>query len=461
MQILESMKIVLKANGMANSLLCNDSTQAVNIIQNTEVDVIVLDLMMPKMSGMQLLEIIAQEKPHIPVIIATGTAEIETAVGCMSKGAFDYMVKPLAKERLVSSLKRAIEMRQLRRENDTLKHLVLSRKLEKPEVFAAFDTNDQNMLSIFQYAESIAESCESVLITGDTGVGKELMAECIYKLCGCSGPFVPINIAGLDDNTFSDTLFGHSKGAFTGAETVRKGLIEQAYNGLLFLDEIGDLNSVSQVKLLRLLQEREYFPLGSDMPRKTNARFVVATNKTLDELEHSGKFRKDLFFRLCHHHIHIPPLRDRLNDLPLLVKSFVNRAAAKMNKHEIEIPDNLIPLLRNYIFPGNIRELEGMINNAVSTHKSGPLPISTFKKRIRATGLLNPSQHNNPSSTPAEDGEPITFGNNLPTLKEAQKKLILEALRRSNRKIALAADLLGITRQALSKRMSSWEDVER
>ena len=188
------------------------------------------------------------------------------------------------------------------------------------------------MSSIFQYCEVVAKSQQPVIIIGETGVGKELIAKAIHDLSGLRGKFVPVNVAGLDDNMFSDTLFGHKKGAFTGADQTRSGLIAQASGGTLFLDEIGDLAELSQVKLLRLLQEQEYYPVGSDIPMVSDARIIAATNRDLRKLTEAGKFRNDLYFRLCAHQVHIPPLRERLDDIPVLLDHFLDEAAKTFKK---------------------------------------------------------------------------------------------------------------------------------
>ncbi|MDZ7767137.1 MAG: sigma 54-interacting transcriptional regulator [Melioribacteraceae bacterium] len=221
--------------------------------------------------------------------------------------------------------------------------------------------------------EAIAKTNLPVLITGETGTGKELIANAIHKVSGRKGELVPVNVAGVDDNLFSDTLFGHKKGAFTGAEIERKGLIERAEDGTLFLDEIGDLNIESQVKLLRLLQEGQFYPLGSDIAKLSNARIIVATNRSIKSLQSSNTFREDLYYRLRSHHINIPPLRERKKDIPYLIDFFLIRAAKELGKTKPRPPKELYTLLSNYHFPGNIRELEGIIYDAVSLHKSGIL----------------------------------------------------------------------------------------
>ncbi|NIO86619.1 MAG: AAA domain-containing protein, partial [Candidatus Aminicenantes bacterium] len=257
-----------------------------------------------------------------------------------------------------------------------------SDRVNHPEAFKEIITNDAKMKSIFQYIEVISSSPEPVLITGETGVGKELIAKVIHELSNRNGDFVAVNVAGVDDNIFSDTLFGHEKGAFTDAVRARAGMIQTASGGTLFLDEIGDLSIASQVKLLRLLQENEYFPLGSDIAKYTDARVILATNSNLKFLSKSGRFRKDLYHRICVHRVHVPPLRERLDDIPLLVEHFLHEAAETLKKKKPIVPGELFSLLETYRFPGNIRELRAMVLEAVSSAKSQMLSLKPFKEAI-------------------------------------------------------------------------------
>ncbi|MBF0100627.1 MAG: sigma-54-dependent Fis family transcriptional regulator [Desulfobacterales bacterium] len=304
--------------------------------------------------------------------------------------------------------------------------------------------------SILQYVEAIATTSQPVLITGETGAGKELIAKAIHHYSKLNGPMVTVNVSGLDDNMFSDTLFGHLKGSFTGATQSRVGLVEQSTNGTLFLDEIGDLNQSSQVKLLRLIQEGEYLPLGSDRLKKSNARMITATNHDLWLLQKSGMFRKDLNFRLRTHHIHLPPLRERKEDIPLLVEHFLQQSAISLNKKKPTPPKELFMLLETYSFPGNVRELKSMVFNAVSLHKSKMLSLDTFEKHIQHARKQTGNYSDQKTTLPI-----MYFPEELPTIKHIIHDLIHEALTRSGGNMTIAAKMLGISRQALSKRLQN------
>jgi DNA-binding NtrC family response regulator len=421
-----------------------------SVLSRRKIEITLLDLKMPHLSGEELLPMIGGEFPEVPVIVVTGANDVETAVRCMQKGAYDYMVKPVENSRLVGVVKGLIELRALQRENQRLKTQVLSDALSTPEAFADIITASAAMRSIFRYAEAIAETPRPVLITGETGVGKELIARAIHRLSRRQGAFTPVNAAGLDDNIFADTLFGHRRGAFTDAREARAGLIVHASGGTLFLDEVGDLSPPSQVKLLRLLQDGEFFPLGSDVAKRSDARVVVATNQNLEELQSAGKFRKDLYYRLCAHHIRIPPLRERQEDLPLLVEHFLGKSACTLDKKKPTPPPELITLLGAYSFPGNVRELETMVFDAVSRHQSGILALTVFKARTATKNVWNEKGGGEPGE---EAPFWVSFGAKLPTLKQAEQLLIDEALKRSRGNQSIAALSLGISRQALNKRL--------
>ena len=327
--------------------------------------------------------------------------------------------------------------------------VTMSDTLKESEAFAEIITVNPEMLAIFRYIESIAEACQPVLVTGETGVGKELIAKYIHEISKVKGNMVIVNVAGLDDNVFSDTLFGHVRGAFTGAEQDRRGLVEQAAGGTLFLDEIGDLSPASQVKLLRLLQNGEYLPLGQDEPRYTDAFILTATNEDLWDLQRAGKFRKDLNFRLRTHHIHIPPLCERMDDIPLLVEHFLEEAASVLKKKKPTPPKELFTLLKTYSFPGNIRELRAMVFDAVSRHKSKILSQDVFKAHI----AREQESRSKPTEPEIDELSPFKFLKELPTIKRATRMLVNEAMKRANGNQSIASRMLGISQPALSKRL--------
>ena len=437
----------LRDAGINNIVKCTDSRDAEGIIASESVCAVVLDLLMPHVSGREILSKIVKSNPEIPVIIVTAAGEVETAVDCMKEGAFDYFVKPIDSHRLITGVRRAIELRELRSENTRLRQHLLEGKLENPQAFSAIVTGHESMFALFRYVESVAESSQPVLITGETGVGKELIAEALHKLSGRPGKFVAVNTAGLDDTVFSDTFFGHVRGAFTSADGARAGLAETAQDGTLFMDEIGDLNATSQMKLLRFVQDGEYFPLGSDKPQKSNARVVASTNRDIRRLVETGSFREDLFFRLLSHHIRVPPLRERMSDLPMLVEHFLEEAAAATGKRKPTAPRELTMYLSSYAFPGNIRELKAMVYDAVSSHKSGVLSLSTFIGRIGPKDDL-PLKPAVPGGVASDS---IEFPARLPSWEQAMLMLVREALTRTGNNQTAAAQILGISRQSLNK----------
>lgn len=447
-QILKSYSVMLRSAGIKQVTTLDDSREVMDFLSKQEVAAIVLDLSMPNIPGTELLPEIAANYPMIPVIILSAINELETAVECMKAGAFDYMVKPVETSRFESCIRRAIDFHALRMEVSSLKKSLLMGELENEEAFSSIITVNKRMRAIFQYVEVIAATHQPVLITGETGVGKELFAKAVHQISGKKGEFVAVNVAGLDDTMFSDTLFGHKKGAYTGADEAREGLIAYAAGGTLFLDEIGDTNESSQVKLLRLLQEQKYYPLGSDVPKKSDVRIVVATNQDLQKLITEGKFRKDLYYRLRAHQIHIPPLRERSEDIGVLLDYYLDEAARSMKKKKPTPPPELITLMSTYNYPGNVRELQAMVYDAVARHKGGVLSMESFKDIIgqeRSAAAANVKA--------GEDTLPYGTPENFPTLRDAENALIKKALELASGNQGIAASLLGITRQALNKRL--------
>jgi DNA-binding NtrC family response regulator len=453
-QILLSAATLLRTSGIRHVLTLNNGLTVMPTLAEQDVGVVVLDISMPDISGAELHEQITQEYPHIPVIFMTAMNDLEVAVSCMRNGAFDYLLKPVEKNRFITTVRRALELRTLQSELISLKTRLLDDNLENTSAFADIITKNKKMRAIFQYVEVIAGTQQPVLITGETGVGKELFARSIHIASGLQGQFVAVNSAGLDDTVFADSLFGHKKGAFTGADAARDGIIAQAAGGTLFLDEIGDLSESSQLKLLRLLQERTYYPLGSDIPRQSDARILVATNRNIQKLIAEGKFRNDLYYRLRAHHIHIPPLRERTEDIALLVQHFCELSAQMLKKKIPHVPPELVVLLQNYHFPGNVRELQLLVFDAVAQSRGAKISLKSFQDVIGDRHERTASIHHHYHQEPKASAYFLKDEDALPTLKSAEEFLIEETLRRAGGNQALAASMLGISRQALNKRLS-------
>jgi DNA-binding NtrC family response regulator len=444
---LESMALLLEVSaGLEGVRTCQDSRQVMDILDAGGIGLVLLDLTMPHLSGTDLLAAITERHPEVASIVVSGLNQLATAVACMKLGAYDYFVKTDDEARMVGGILRAVHMLELREENREVASRLVSGELRHPEAFAAIRTKSPAMHALFAYIEAVAGSPRPLLVTGESGVGKENLVRAAHALSGRGGPLVACNVAGLDDAVFTDTLFGHVRGAYTGADAPRRGLVEEAAGGTLFLDEIGDLAIASQVKLLRLLQEGEYYPLGSDQPRRLCARVIAATHADLAARERDGAFRRDLYYRLRTHHVAVPPLRERPEDIEPLLDHFLAEAAAAMGKRKPTPPPELVPLLAGYPFPGNVRELAAMVYDAVSLHAGRMLSMESFKRRIGAPEA---------TITALADDNPFAGLPALPSFAQAEKLLLAEALARSGGRQTLAARLLGVTQSALSKRLKA------
>lgn len=454
-QPLEQIRLQLLNSGISPVLVLADSRAALTFLEQNNISLIVLD-MTPAMNSSKLITRISSAYPNIPVIVESESCDVGIAVSCMKSGAVDYIVRPFDSGRLVTVIEGVLSSNEPQQEVSTLKEYLLNDRLEHAEAFESIKTTCRKMRSIFQYTEVVACSPHAILITGETGVGKELFAHAIHRISRVRGPFVSINVAGLDDAMFSDTLFGHKKGAFTGADQYRDGLVCRADSGTLFLDEIGDLNELSQVKLLRLLQEHEYYPVGADVVKTSSARIVMATNVNLQERIKEGRFRRDLFYRLCSHQIHIPALRERREDIPALLDSFIADAARHFGRSIPVVSPDLLSAIAENDFPGNVRELQARVSDAVARNEDGTLTLDDF------VGLPAVSSQQSPitSVVSAKSGAGIysLFGR-LPTFREIEDYLIMEALKISEGNYAVAASILGVTRQTISKRLKSIEQV--
>lgn len=324
---------------------------------------------------------------------------------------------------------------------------------QDPQPFSRIVTEDPATLAALAQAELAAPTPQTVLVTGETGTGKDLVAEAIHEASNLSGEFVAENVSGLDDTLFSDALFGHARGAYTGAHTARQGLVRRADGGTLFLDEVGDLSPASQTKLLRLLENREYYPIGCDRPLRTDARFVVATHQDLAQRVREGSFRRDLYFRLRVHEIYMPPLSWRECDLEPLARFFASQAAAEQGVPSPEITAGFATCLHSYSFPGNVRELRSMMYRAVTTSRGEPLSSRHFSPALAPMRPIEPMSPEGHERSP-ESGQAVRFSDGeLPTIDDVVGMLIDEALERTDGNQSAAARLIGLTPSAVNKRL--------
>ncbi|ALC15469.1 two component sigma54-specific transcriptional regulator, Fis family [Desulfuromonas soudanensis] len=458
---LRSMTISLARHaGINNVVALSDPREVAPFLEEHRVALALIDYTMPHVSGEELLELFGRNYPEVPVIILTGRDQAETAVRCMKLGAFDYYVKTVEDERLLAGIQRALRLGELQQENLRLQEGYMTGELASPEAFSGLITRSDRLLKICKYVEAIAASRQPVLVTGESGTGKELIARILHKLGSPQGPWVAVDVAGLDDDMFADTLFGHVKGAFTGAEQPRKGLVEEAAGGVLFLDEIGSLSQSSQLKLLRLIQDGEYRPVGGDRTRRSEMRIVAATNQDLGRLQETGGLRRDLYYRLRTHHVHLPALRQRPEDIPVLLDFFLGEAAREFHKNKPTPPPELDILLSTYHFPGNVRELRAMVYDAVSTHRTRKLSMDAFKRAMgreegrELSGMVE-------AGVEAAQGERVVaFPQELPSIRELTSQLIAEASRRSGGNQSIMAGMLGISRPALNKRLKKLDDED-
>jgi DNA-binding NtrC family response regulator len=422
---LRSLGRLLEGAGISPVQAVPDGRRVLEKVESMQPDAICLDLGLDGVDGRKILSQLRSDWPEIGVVVVTGVHDLDVAVDCMRSGACDYLPKPFHPESLLQAVRKIRQDAVSRRESGSSSGCAAQEGLEHPEAFAEMLTGSSVMREVFLYAESVAASSLPILVTGETGTGKELMARALHRLRDPDLPFVAVNTAGLDDAMFSDTLFGHVGGAFTGADRARSGLVEEAGQGTLFLDEIGDLSPVSQVKLLRLLQENEYLPVGSDKCRRSRCRFVLATHR---DLSVDQGFRKDLFWRLRSHHIHIPPLRQRREDVAVLCRHFAAEAARDMGRERAEPSDAFLDDLRRMDFPGNVRELRGLVHDQVARNRGPRLEM------VRAVGAAR---------------DPVLSMDSFPTLSELQARHIVQALERTGGNRTAAAEMLGISRQTL------------
>lgn len=445
--------LTLQSFGFEDVRTFHHGREVLQSFTEQELGVLLLDLTMPDISGEEVLNRIRKQSPMVQVVVVTGLNEVDTAVRCIQAGAFDYLVKPVDPDRLVTTVHRAMSLASVLEQNYRLRRKLLLGGLDRPEVFQGIITRDPKMLAVFSSAEVLAPMSAPVLLTGETGTGKDLLAAALHEAGGRTGPFVSLNAAGLDDNIFADTLFGHVKGAFTDAREQRKGLVEQAENGTLFLDEIGDLSPASQVKLLKLLQDGIYYPLGSDRPRESKARIIAATNRNLDSAIKQGRFRQDLLYRINTYHLHLPPLRERGGDIPFLTEAFLAEACSGLDMTPEPLTPRVVKLLAAYDYPGNVRELRSLVFAAMA--EGGMAALERKAAELAGVDLEN-ADATQPRFKPETDT--WQYPEPLPTLDQAGNILVDQALRIAKGNQSRAAAMLGISRQGLNKRIKKRQE---
>lgn len=361
---LTSIRRLLNRRGLRDIRLCQGGAEAIRLIKAEDFDVILLDILMPDVDGLEVLESTKPFRPDIEFVVLTAVDDVASAVKAIRFGAFDYLVKPVENERLLMAIERAYERRGLRA--GLAGSYRGSGRAEIPDAFAAVITRNPRMIELLSYARIMARGNNPILITGESGTGKELMARGIHKAGpAAAGPFVPVNVSAIPESLFESQIFGHIKGAFTGALTEYKGFFEQADDGTLFLDEIGELPLSLQAKLLRVIEEQTLSPIGSTRSVPVNVRIVSATNIDIDEALRTGKFRLDLMCRLKSAHIHLPPLSEREGDIPLLADHFLGEACRQYGRRIRGFSAPATEILIHRKWPGNIRSLSQEVSNAV------------------------------------------------------------------------------------------------
>ncbi|MFC2146696.1 sigma-54-dependent transcriptional regulator [Acidobacteriota bacterium] len=384
---LNSLDFELRSHGITNLECCRDSRDVIAKLKERKYSVILLDILMPHISGDELLPEIVADYPDIPVIVITAFPDEKTAKDCMEKGAFDCLTKPIEIKDLIRAIHDTLDLKDTHKDIIFHKKQLFSNTPCNGRSFPNVITSCRGMLSICQTIGLVAFTSRPVLIMGETGVGKEFLAREIHKQSQRKGKFIPFDTSGLNEEDFARLLFGYRTTISHGAAAIIAGKLEEARNGTLFIKEIGNISMESQAKLLRLLRDREYYPVGSNTLKSSNARIVAATASNLSALIQIGAFRYDLYNHLKAHEINIPPLRERKEDIPLLVDYFLGKAAKETGIEKPALPDGLVPLLKTHDFSGNVGELKKMVYEAVRSHQSGDISLDTFQKKIGGLNL--------------------------------------------------------------------------
>ncbi len=434
---------VLKEEGYG-TLTANSGREALEILESSDVDLVLTDMKMPVMDGIELLEQIKARDAELPVIMMTAHGTVEKAVEAMQKGAYNYILKPFDNERLILYVKKACALYQMVKENRRLRHAV-----EVQYRFGNIIGRSRSMRDVFATIEKIAPASATVLLEGESGTGKELVAKSIhFNSPRRNKPFVAVNCSALAENLLESELFGHERGAFTGAVSMKKGRFELAEGGTLFLDEIGELSPNLQVKLLRVIQERTIERVGGIKPIPVDIRIIVATNRSLKKETEAGRFREDLYYRLNVLHLVLPPLRKRTEDIPPLVEHFIAKYSPE-RKDQVPVTgveQDVYRLFYEYSWPGNVRELENVIERALVLCPGSTIRVSDLPRQFR--------QHSD-QTLPLEGIAPDA--KLAETLAQVEKMMIERALKMSDNVQSHAAKLLGIGKSGLSQKIKKFK----
>ena len=413
----------------------SNGKDGLDLVAKGDIDLVITDLRMDGISGEEVVKRVTTETPGIPVIVLTGHGSIDAAVDAMKSGAYDFLTKPLNLDQLNLIVKRALENREL-----SLQHKLLKEEVESSAYLEQMIGRSSEMQKVFSMIKKVAPAKASVLITGESGVGKELVANAIHNLSGRKDKaFIKVHCAALSESLLESELFGHEKGAYTGADSMQKGRFELAHGGTIFLDEIGEINQNVQIKILRVLQEKTFERVGGEKSISVDVRIVAATNKNLEEEVKAGRFREDLYYRLNVVHLKVPSLRERKDDLPLLINSFVNKFASENEKNIVGIDARAKSALFRYDWPGNIRQLQNCIESSV---------VMSNGKQIKLEDLpLSVSEYT------GQEAISIPMGISL---EDAEKIIIMQNLSANKGNKSKTADILGIGRKTLHRKLNEY-----
>ncbi|MEO1766035.1 sigma-54-dependent transcriptional regulator [Thiobacter aerophilum] len=434
---LDNLRHVMERQGYQVTAVASGA-KAVALLERETFDVVLTDLRMEGVDGMQVLTKSRELQPSAEVIVITGHATAESAVQALKQGAFYYIAKPFRLEEVRKVVAEAVAKVLLRRENDALQ-----RELSRYRAGDGIVTQDAGMQRLLELARRVAPTDCNVLITGESGTGKELLAKYIHRHSArAAGPYLAVNCGAFSETLLENELFGHERGAFTGATGLKKGLVEASDGGTLFLDEVTEMPPAMQVKLLRVLQEGEVLRVGGTRPVKCDVRVIAASNRDVEAAVRQGRFREDLWFRLNVVNLKIPPLRERRGDIPLLARHFLAQSAARMKRPVREIAPEALAALMAYAFPGNVRELENMMERGTALAHGDTIQLADLPEAL---------QHS-PRWPPPENAQ------RLPTLAEQERAYVRHVLQQVNGNQSAAAQILGINRASLWRKLKAWQE---